>query len=55
MRLFRKVDGTGMFGVTSVDVRSHIDNGIRGLMASKMKRVDVEAMMLLVLLVAKLG
>lgn len=48
MRLFRKVDGTGMFGVRNVDVRSHIAKGIRGLMASKTKSVEVEAMMLLV-------
>lgn len=44
MRLFRRVDGTGMAGVRSVEVRSHIERGIRGVIASKTKSVDVEAM-----------
>jgi hypothetical protein len=48
MRLLRKVDGTGIAGVTSVEVRSHIERGIRGLIASKTRSVDVEAMIAVV-------
>lgn len=48
MRLFRRVDGTGMTGVRSVEVRSHIERGIRGLIASKTRSVDVEAMIAVV-------
>lgn len=33
-----------MAGVTRVVVRSHIERGIRGLIANKTKSVDVEAM-----------
>lgn len=48
MRLLRKVEGTGMLGVMSVEVRSHIASGSKGVIASKTKSVDVEVMMVVV-------
>jgi hypothetical protein len=47
-----RVEGTGRLGVMSEEVRSHIDSGIRGLMARRRKSVDVEAMAALFVLVA---
>lgn len=42
--MLRRVDGTGMTGVMRAEVRSHMESGIRGLIASRRKSVDVEAM-----------
>jgi hypothetical protein len=47
-----RVEGTGRLGVISEEVRSHIDSGIRGVMARRRKSVDVEAMAALIELVA---